>query len=113
LNITLGLLYSLLHALEGLILSILGSESETFASSLGAKLEAPGPLGPGASPEKCGGARSSRSHRDLADLGTHLSPEHRNTYVRVTDVHQSFSPLCDNNIARTLPSHRELVNDLT
>ena len=84
---------------------MLGSEPEkTVDSSLGAKLEAPGPLGPGASPEKCGGARSSRSHRDLADLGTHLSPEHRNTYVRATDVHQSFSPLRDNNIARELYS---------
>src|SRR5215207_5116898 len=107
------LLSSLRRALEGLIPSVLGSEQKTFASSLGAKLEAPGPLGPGASPEKCSGARSSRSHRDLADLGTHLSPEHRNTYVRATDVHQSFSPSRDNNIEDTLPPSREIVNDLT
>ena len=94
------------------MLSVWGSESETFASSRRAKLEAPGPLGPEASYEKCGGARSSRSHRDLMDLGTHLSREHRNPYVRDKDVHQSFSPLRDNNIVSTLPSRRELVNDL-
>src|SRR5829696_5710470 len=50
----LSVSFSLLRNLEGLISSVLGSEPETFASSLGAKLEAPGPLGPGASPEKCG-----------------------------------------------------------
>jgi hypothetical protein len=94
------------------MLSVWGSESETFASSRRAKLEAPGPLGPEASSEKCGGARSSRSHRNLTDLGTHLSREHRNPYVRDKDVHQSFSPLRDNNIVSTLPSRRELVNDL-
>src|SRR5829696_2435542 len=77
-----------------------------------AKLEAPGPLGPEASPEKCNRARSSSSHRDLVDLGTHLSREHRYPYVRDKDVHQSFGPLRDNNIASTLPSRRELVNVL-
>jgi len=91
------------------MLSVWGSESETFASPRRAKLEAPGPLGPEASPEKCGGARSSSSHRDL---GTHLSREHRNPYVRDTNVHQTFGPLRDNNIASTLPSRRELVNVL-
>jgi hypothetical protein len=84
------------------MLSVWGSESEAFASSHRAKLEAPGPLGPEASSEKCGGARSSSSHRDLTDLGTHLSREHRNPYVRHTDVHQSFGPLRDNNTAKAL-----------
>jgi hypothetical protein len=41
-------------------------------------------------------ATSSRSHRDRADLGTHLSPEHRNIYVRDSDVHQLFGPFGDN-----------------
>src|SRR5918994_7511310 len=95
----LRLLYSR-RALEAQILSVSGSE--TVASSYRAKLEAPGPLGPEASSEKCGGARSSSSHRDLADLGTHLSREHRVPYVRKMDVHQSFSPLRDNNTARAL-----------
>src|SRR5215217_6076829 len=80
----------------------IGNGAATVASSRRAKLEAPGPLGPEASPEKCNRARSSSSHRDLADLGTHLSPEHRNPYVSDTDVHQSFDPWRDNNIAKEL-----------
>jgi hypothetical protein len=47
-------------------------------------------------------ATSSRSHRDRADLGTHLSPEHRNSYVRDSDVHQPIRPLRDNNITEAL-----------
>jgi hypothetical protein len=81
------------------MLSDWGSEPETFARW--AKLKPPVRLvrGPRV---RIDGATSSRSHRDRADLGTHLSPEHRNSYVRDSDVHQTFSPLRDDNTTEAL-----------
>ena len=90
------------------MLSDWGSEPETFAYR--AKLKPPVRLvrGPRV---RIDIATSSRSHRDRADLGTHLSPEHRNSYVRDSDVHQPISPFRDNNITKsTLPSRGEPVN---
>jgi hypothetical protein len=81
------------------MLSDRGSEPETFARR--AILKPPVRLvrGPRV---RIDGATSSRSHRDRADLGTHLSPEHRNSYVRDSDVHQTFSPLRDDNTTEAL-----------
>jgi hypothetical protein len=42
------------------------------------------------------------SHRDHADLGTHLSPEHRVSYVRDADVHLSLRSFRDPTTARAL-----------
>ena len=52
------------------------------------------------------------SHRDLADLGTHLSPENRDSYVRDADVHLSLWSFRDsNNSPGTLPARGGFVNN--
>jgi hypothetical protein len=51
------------------------------------------------------------SHRDRANLGTHLSPENRDPYVRDTDVHLSLRSFRDsNNSPGTLPAREGFVN---
>jgi hypothetical protein len=52
--------------------------------------------------EKSVRARSSTSHRDRADLGTHLSPERRVSYVRDADVHLFLRSFRDPTTARAL-----------
>jgi hypothetical protein len=51
------------------------------------------------------------SHRDLPDLGTHLSlGENRGSYVRATDRHLSLRSFRDNISQSTLPLCNEFVN---
>ena len=53
------------------------------------------------------------SHRDHADLGTHLSPENRDPYVRDADVHLSLSVLSRlYNNQSTLPAGQGPVNSV-
>src|SRR5918997_6155826 len=52
------------------------------------------------------------SHRDRADLGTHLSlGENRGSYVRATDRHLSLRSFRDSNSQSTLPLCGRFVNE--